>query len=151
MCNLVVASCCRSHFDEYIIDYGMYIPNYTADSAYAVPALCSKENAVVRETKKPNRGMAQIKAMFPHDQQIISANSRYVDEHNAKGASFTMKNNKFSHLSFDQFESMYLTKKQSSGQSNAAFTVTRSGATIPAAIDWRKLGAVTSGIVLCML
>jgi C1A family cysteine protease len=81
-------------------------------------------------------------AEFSQRLAVFAANSDLIETHNKSGASFTLGHNKFSHLTFEEFEAQYLRqpapRKEGSRMVNAF-----EGVSVPASVDWSTTAAVT--------
>ena len=72
---------------------------------------------------------------------IFARNMDYIDAHNAGNSTFTLGQNQFTHLSFEEFSGMYLSSMPESEETNEV----NDFANMKAAdsVDWSKTSAVT--------
>ncbi|KAK9109545.1 hypothetical protein Sjap_017605 [Stephania japonica] len=81
-----------------------------------------------------------------HRFEIFKDNLKHIDETNKKVTDYWLGLNEFADLSHEEFKSMYLGLKPTSSRSREAPTEFSYNDVIdlPASVDWRKKGAVTS-------
>lgn len=81
--------------------------------------------------------------------QIFQSNVQFVDDHNRpeNGHSYTVGLNRFADLTNKEYRKIYLSKKSFEdlhGNASTRYSVNEGDVNIPASIDWRSKGAVTS-------
>lgn len=86
---------------------------------------------------KPVNGMHFVQML-----KNFADNEDFINAHNAKGKSYQLGHNQFSHLSQDEWKQYVKLSAMEVKESTAAFTHEAVGAA-PASIDWTTKGAVT--------
>ena len=77
---------------------------------------------------------------------IFARNLLFIKKMNARKLGYTLKANKFAHLTFAEFKAKYLGLKRRAGAERPAGNMRRLrayGAEAPDSVDWRQKGAVT--------
>jgi cathepsin L len=120
---------------------------------FAVAVLCFSLVAATRTEadylKAWMEFTAKYQKSYKHDEvhyryKIFKANADFVDEHNAKGLSYTVALNKFADLTNEEFRTYYMgtfvdaTKAVRTGEKQTVSTQA-----LPASWDWNAKGAVT--------
>jgi hypothetical protein len=128
-----------SHYDHYIVDFGLYLPGVDVPGAFDPPALC--KGAAEGSRAAARRGMLQLTQLYPsaakhevYDEfeqyvgkfgqactssddcnamlRTFQTNTRLIAEHNARDdVSYEMSINHFAHMSYDDFSDLMLPSK----------------------------------------
>jgi len=81
---------------------------------------------------------------FVHLLQNFANNDDLIEEHNAKGLSYTLGHNQFSHLSFAEWKAqMNFGFQQTNATAEFVHNAPADLSAVPASIDWTAKGAVT--------
>ncbi len=72
---------------------------------------------------------------------VFSRNMDVVSEHNAGNSSFTLGRNQWSHLTFEEFETAYLSTPSPRTEGTRMVNAFE-GAALPMSVDWTTTGAV---------
>jgi hypothetical protein len=154
-----------SHYDEYVLDYGKYLPGVATPSAFDIPSMCNSAK-VADSPARVNRGKLSLKMMFPsalgsdlydsfamkHEKQTskkgqsnFESNVEMINRHNARNdVSFEMEINRFADMDFDEFHALYLNHKKSNGiPAHSTHKPSLDLSKIAENFDWRDHGAVT--------
>ncbi|KAJ3452822.1 hypothetical protein M0812_04599 [Anaeramoeba flamelloides] len=162
------------HFDEYIINYYIYIPDRVDDSVFDLPKICA-ESDQYSYNHVFGRNLFNFKKLFPSPikeesefdkflekysknyageeyfkrKQIFERNLNKINQHNKKKSTYTLAVNKFADLTFEEVESIYLLPKRDvpiSKQSALNFNSEKlmPNDQLPHHFNWLNYGAVTS-------
>ena len=82
-------------------------------------------------------------AEFSQRLAVFAANTDLIETHNASGASFTLGHNKFSHLTFEEFEAQFLSKPAPRKEGSRLVRAFE-GVTVPTSVDWSTSAAVSA-------
>jgi hypothetical protein len=75
--------------------------------------------------------------------EAFIANDKIIEEHNAKGETYTLGHNQFSDLTREEFASKYL-RPMTPKKDEEKNIVVLSTESLPATVDWRTKGAVNA-------
>jgi C1A family cysteine protease len=73
---------------------------------------------------------------------IFAANTDLINEHNAKGLSWTLSHNKYTHLTFDEFKAMYLSEPAPRAE-GSRYVNAFEGVKAADSVDWSTTDYVT--------
>jgi C1A family cysteine protease len=113
-------------------------------ASVAVIASASVEMESLFESWRVNNGVQfSSTSEYVRRLDIFQDNHRRIEKHNAGNSTFTMAHNQFSHLSSDEFKSMYTGGFNGDSRMGSAFDLDVSVA-IPTEVDWTAAGAVSA-------
>eukprot|EP01028_Stygiella_incarcerata_P001144 TRINITY_DN1179_c0_g1_i2.p1 TRINITY_DN1179_c0_g1~~TRINITY_DN1179_c0_g1_i2.p1 ORF type:complete len:539 (-),score=114.74 TRINITY_DN1179_c0_g1_i2:1388-3004(-) len=148
-----------SHYDEYVLDYGIYLPNFVDTKAFDIPEECKHPVNVEKAATRVRRSALQVKQMIPHQsaqktvdwvmnnkKSVLSSHidvpnmlSQHLemirahnDRHDQGKETFRMSLNRFAGLSEDEFRALMLPSSGKRIPNNAHHTYKKM---VPAGLD----------------